>query len=121
MRKEIPLSAAFAVLLLLGCGRESANMNISSAPSQNSAKQNVNKPPKDGDYPARGKVTRINHELGSIELDHEEIKGVMAPMIMEFYVDDRSKLKNLKVGDDVDFVLRLRGHTETIGDITKRQ
>lgn len=73
---------------------------------------------KDGDYPGKGKVTKINNELGSVELDHEEIVGVMPRMIMEFYVSDKAMLKGLSVGDQVDFVLRHKGSSETIVKIT---
>lgn len=75
--------------------------------------------PKDGDYPGKGKVTKINNELGSVELDHEEIVGVMPRMIMEFYVSDKAMLKGLSVGDQVDFVLRHKGSSETIVKISK--
>lgn len=75
--------------------------------------------PKDGDYPGKGKVTKINNELGSVELDHEEIAGVMPRMIMEFYVSDKAMLKGLSVGDQVDFMLRHKGSSETIVKISK--
>ncbi|HMT06607.1 MAG TPA: copper-binding protein [Pyrinomonadaceae bacterium] len=75
--------------------------------------------PKNGDYPAKGKVTKINNELGSVELDHEDIPGLMPPMIMEFYVDDKAVLKTIAVGDRVDFVIRYKDGQETISKITK--
>ena len=75
--------------------------------------------PKDGDYPAKGVVTKINMEMGSVELDHEEVVGVMPPMRMEFFVTDKKMLDGLKVGDKVDFVLRYKDPTETIVKITK--
>ena len=75
--------------------------------------------PKNGDYPAKGVVTKINTEAGSIELDHEEIVGVMPKMIMEFFVSDKKLLDGLRVGDKVDFVLRYKEPTETIVDIKK--
>lgn len=77
------------------------------------------KPPKDGDYPGKGKVTKINNDLGSVELDHEEITGLMPRMIMEFYVSDKAMLKGLAVGDQVDFVVRHKGGTETIVKISR--
>ena len=76
-------------------------------------------PPKDGNYPSKGKVTKINNELGSVELNHEEIVGVMPAMIMEFYVKDKSLLKGLEVGDNVDFVLEYKHPAETIVSIKK--
>ena len=75
--------------------------------------------PKDGNYNARGKVTKINNELGSVELDHEDIPGVMAAMRMEFFVKNKAELKLLKIGDQVDFVLEYKHPTETIVSIKK--
>lgn len=76
--------------------------------------------PKNGDYPGRGKVTKIDLKGGSVELDHEEIKGVMPAMIMQINVSDRAILNGISVGDRVDFVLRYQHPTETIVKITKR-
>ncbi len=75
--------------------------------------------PKDGNYPGRGVVTKINMQLGSIELKHEEIVGVMPAMIMEFFVKDKSLLNGIAVGDKVDFILEYKHPAETIVGITK--
>lgn len=75
--------------------------------------------PKDGNYTSRGKVTKINMELGSVELDHEEVVGVMPPMIMEFYVREKSLLDGLKVDDNVEFILEYKHPSETIVGIKK--
>jgi Cu/Ag efflux protein CusF len=72
-------------------------------------------------YDGTGKVTKINLEIGSVELDHEEIKGLMPKMIMEFYVADTSQLKDLKIGDRVDFVLEDKGGAERISSIKKTE
>jgi Cu/Ag efflux protein CusF len=77
--------------------------------------------PKDGDYHSKGVVTKINLEIGSIELNHEEIKDVMPAMQMEFFVGDKKLLDGIKVGDKVDFVLRYKDPGETIVSITKTQ
>lgn len=77
--------------------------------------------PKDGDYPSKGVVTKIAVETGSIELNHEDIPGVMPPMLMEFFVSDKKMLEGLKVGDKVDFVLRYKHPTETIIEIKKEK
>lgn len=77
--------------------------------------------PKDGDYNAKGVVTKLDLEQGSIELDHEEIKDMMPAMKMEFFVADKKILDGLKVGDKVDFVLRYKNPTETIVSIKKAQ
>jgi Cu(I)/Ag(I) efflux system periplasmic protein CusF len=75
--------------------------------------------PKNGKYDAKGVVTKINTKLGSVEIDHEDIPGMMPRMIMEFYVQDKKMLDGLAVGDKVDFVLEYKHPTETIAEIKK--
>jgi Cu/Ag efflux protein CusF len=75
--------------------------------------------PKDGDYDGTGVVTKINLELGSVEVNHQEIKDLMPSMTMEFFVSDKKMLDGLKVGDEVDFVIRYKDRNETIVKITK--
>jgi len=70
-------------------------------------------------YTGRGNVTKIDMKLGSVELDHEEITGVMPAMKMELYVSDKAMLNGLKAGDQVDFILRYKHPTETIVKIEK--
>ncbi|HEX8737013.1 MAG TPA: copper-binding protein [Pyrinomonadaceae bacterium] len=72
-------------------------------------------------YNGTGVVRKINMEIGSVELDHEEIKDIMPKMIMEFYVADKSELKDLKIGDRVDFVLEDKGGAERISSIKKAE
>jgi Cu/Ag efflux protein CusF len=73
-----------------------------------------------------GVVTKIVMEnpydksVASVELNHEEIEGLMPAMIMEFNVKSRSLLNNLKVGDKVDFTIDEIGGTEIISEIKKR-
>jgi len=56
-------------------------------------------------YQGKGTVTAINPRLASIEIDHEEIKGLMPAMKMEFYVKDKSLLNGIAVGDQIDFTI----------------
>lgn len=77
--------------------------------------------PKDGDYSGKGVVTKINMELGSVEVNHQEIKDLMPAMTMEFFVSDKKMLEGLKVGDAVDFVIRYKDRNETIVKITRTQ
>lgn len=77
--------------------------------------------PENRDYLAKGKVTKINNELGSVELDHEDIPGLMPRMIMEFYVSDKSMLKGVAVGDTADFTLRYNDGQETIVKLRKAE
>ena len=77
--------------------------------------------PKDGNYTSKGKVTKVNPDMPSIELNHEEIAGVMPAMQMEFYVKDKSLLEGIKVGDNVEFILEYKHPSETIVGIKKIQ
>ena len=70
-------------------------------------------------FDGTGAVTKINLEIGSVELDHEEIKGLMPAMQMEFYVSDKKMLEKLKVGDKVDFILEDNAGAEQIINIKK--
>ena len=115
-----------AILVSTSCGSPSVTNNagapqagtaVSSAPRPSAVPTSVT--PKNGDYNGKGVVTKINLELGSVELDHEDIPGLMPPMLMEFYVIDKKQLDGLKVGDKVDFVVRYKDHTEKIADIKK--
>lgn len=116
--------AAFA-LFITGCS--SAEVRKPSTESKSSGPVNTapeptpqsGNAPKNGDYPAKGKITKINAELKSVELDHEDIPGVMPKMIMEFYVVEPAKIDGLKVGDEVDFTLRYDDHREYIVAIKK--
>ena len=56
-------------------------------------------------YPATGVVVLINRTEGWIEINHEEIKGLMPAMQMEFWVKDKSLFDNAKAGDRVDFTI----------------
>ena len=124
MRSSLFLLAFVAVFLLSSCASQEVK-TTSVNPVQNAIVQDSKDPvpastqPKDGNYPSTGKVTKINMDLGSVELDHQEIVGVMPAMIMEFYVKDKSLLDGLKVGDEVDFVLEYKHPSETIVSIKK--
>lgn len=114
------LTICLLLFLASGCGNQpdvtkpsAANTAPTPAPSASVI--------KNGDYPAKGTVTKINMELGSVEMDHEEIVGVMPAMRMEFYVSDKKLLDGLKVGDRVDFTLRYKDRTEIVTAISKEK
>lgn len=93
-----------------------ANNNSANAPApiaQNSANSAIKT------FNGKGVVTKIDLEIVSVELDHEEIKGLMPPMKMEFYVREKSELEKLKIGDRVDFVLEDNAGAEKITSIKK--
>lgn len=129
MKLSFLLAALISLGFLVGCGEKAAPNarpvpppTASNSPAPTASPLPTSLPtPKNGDYPAKGKVTKINNELGSVELDHEDIPGLMPPMIMEFYVDDKSVLKQIAVGDKVDFVIRYKDGQETISRIAKEK
>jgi Cu/Ag efflux protein CusF len=52
-----------------------------------------------------GVVKGMDVKRPSVEIDHQEIKGLMPAMTMEFYVKDKSLLNGLKPGDHIEFTL----------------
>jgi Cu/Ag efflux protein CusF len=71
-------------------------------------------------YPGTGVVTLINFPEGWIEIRHEEIKGLMPAMEMEWWVKDKSLLKSVQVGDKVDFTVVETGKGEFITSIKRK-
>lgn len=109
----------FLLLITAGCG------NQPSAPSNTASNRSAATPvptasiPKDGDYPAKGVITKLNSELGSIEVDHENVEGLMPAMIMEFYVTDKALMSGLALGDKIEFTIQYKQHSEKISAIKK--
>jgi len=125
MRNKILLIVLTPALALSSCQSNATNQTTRPASTISAATPNA--PGGSGapstevkNYNGTGTVTKINLEIGSVELDHEEIKNFMPKMIMEFYVSDKAQLKDLKVGDRVDFVLEDKGGAERIVNIKKR-
>jgi Cu/Ag efflux protein CusF len=56
-------------------------------------------------YHSKGTVRGTNPKFPSVEIEHEDIPGLMPPMTMEFYVRDVSMLSGLKAGDKVEFTI----------------
>ena len=126
MKIKLITSIIFSAAISLACTQGPAANNTAPSSPKPAAKASpsptpvpTSTVPKNGDYDGKGVVTKINLEMGSVEMDHEEIKGVMPPMRMEFFVSDKKMLDGLKIGDKVDFVLRYKDHTETVVQIKK--
>ena len=98
-------------MFIPGCGKSDVKPSNSAAATQPVV--------KDGNYDGKGKVTKIDMKIGSVEVDHEDIKGLMPAMKMEFYVTDKAMLGPLTVGDVVDFTILYKGGTETVTKIEK--
>jgi Cu/Ag efflux protein CusF len=70
-------------------------------------------------YRSRGVVKIINLKEGWIEIDHEDIPGLMPAMEMEFWVKEQSLLGQARVGDRVDFGVVETGKGEYLTELTK--
>ncbi len=100
MKQTFILLLTFTLLFSIGCGSRSSDNNTTAANTPAVAKT-----PADGFYQGKGVVTKINNELGSVEIDHENIPDLMPPMKMEFSVKDKAMLKPIAVGDTVAFTM----------------
>jgi Cu(I)/Ag(I) efflux system protein CusF len=117
------ISILFVLILAISaCLQNSAETrNQTVKPTATESPMTTPTPSKNGNYPGKGVVTKIDLKLVSVELDHEEIKGLMPKMIMEFYVKEKAELEKLKVGDKVDFVVEYRDGQEKIISIKKAE
>jgi Cu/Ag efflux protein CusF len=66
----------------------------------------TSKAPEPAIYQGVGVVKSLNATRPSIEIDHEEIKGMMPAMTMEFYVKRESMLTGIKAGDRIEFTVQ---------------
>jgi len=73
-------AALFASLLLDGCSPKPANEQR---------------------YELKGKVVAVDRAKGEVSVDHEEVKGYMAAMTMDFPVRDAEALKVMEAGDQL--------------------
>ena len=127
MKSISVLFIGFLTAAVCACGSNSATNNATPPKPASSIEANSPTPaptlsvPKDGDYNGKGVVTKLDLKLGSLEIDHEEIKDLMPAMRMEFFVSDKKLLDGLKVDDKINFVVRYKHPTETIVDIKKVQ
>jgi Cu/Ag efflux protein CusF len=56
-------------------------------------------------YQGVGTVKSIDLKTPSIEIDHEDIKGLMPAMTMHFYVQDKSLLQGFAPGNKINFTV----------------
>lgn len=77
---QILPAALFASLLLQGCAAQ---------------------PTERERYEIKGRVVSVDRAKGEVSLDHEEVKGYMAAMTMDFPIRDAEALKVLEPGDQV--------------------
>lgn len=56
-------------------------------------------------YQGIGQVKSVDPKTPSIKIDHEEIKGLMPAMQMDFRVKDKSLLNSIAAGDKIEFTV----------------
>lgn len=119
--RTIILGAGAAILAIAACAHDPKPKPVAPSPARPAAAATASPTPDNAvkTFNGRGVVTKIDLKLVSVELNHEEIKGVMPAMIMEFYVKEKTELEVLKVGDKVDFVLEDDRGQERIISIKK--
>ena len=77
----------------------------------------VETPPKV--FHAKGRVVVIDMEKGTATIDHEEIKGLMSAMTMDFPAKEKKLLEGLENGDLVEFSLSKFGEDIEIVSLRK--
>jgi cytochrome c-type biogenesis protein len=88
--------------------------------SSSSSETGLVQGPKDGEnHSGLGSVVSIDGKRARITLKHQEIRGLMAPMTMEFNVQPGEILQDLRVGDKVRFTLNGHGGDFTVTRIEK--
>ena len=70
-------------------------------------------------YYGTGVIVIINRKEGWVEINHEEIKGLMPAMQMEFWIKDRSLLDKVQVGDRVNFTIVETAKGEYLTELKK--
>jgi Cu/Ag efflux protein CusF len=119
-RKLSLFTLALLALVTFGCTRNTRDAKPSPSPTPvNLTPIAVPSPVIGKPYPGRGVVKFINKKEGWIEIDHEEIKDLMPPMIMEWTLKKPAQLNTVKVGDKVEFIVVETGKAQIITDIKK--
>ena len=70
-------------------------------------------------HSGRGSVVSIDQNGAKVTLKHDEIRGLMPPMTMQFNVQPTERLKDFRVGDKVQFTLSVHGGDFIITRIEK--
>lgn len=121
MTRIIFACVALAVLLWMtaacgGGGTQQTNNQSSPSPAASGPAAAVTSK----GYPAVGVVKSINPAAPAIEIDHEDIEGLMPAMQMEFEVSDAALLSGIAVNDRIDFTVEDRAGVMRVTAIKKR-
>lgn len=98
--KSRVILAGVAFTLLAACGNGPAP-NTPSAPTPSGPAAAV----QPNSFQGVGVVKGLNPKAPAIEIDHEEIVGLMPAMQMEFPVTDGALLNGLAINDHIDFTV----------------
>ena len=123
MQRRLLLLALIALTSLVSCKQQTTNQSAGPQPSPTGIPidRAVSQPsPITGKpYPGTGIVKLINRKEGWIGIAHEEIPGLMPAMEMEFWVENRSLLDKVKVGQKVNFTLVDTGKAQILTKLEK--
>ena len=72
------------------------------------------------EYPIKGKVVAVDQTKPSVNLDHEEIPGLMKAMKMDYAVANPKVLEGIKAGDEVRGQLKADSGKYVITRLEKR-
>ena len=98
-RNAAPTIASLVLILITACSGAGPNESKNPTPSGPAAAVQSHS------HKAVGIVKALNPKLPAIEIDHEDISGLMPAMQMEFPVSDVALLNGLAVNDRIDFTV----------------
>ena len=106
-----------------------AALLITTACNNQPANQQTNAPASTGPaaavaantYKGVGVVKGVNLKTPAIEIDHQDIEGLMPAMQMEFPVTDASLLNGVAVNDHIDFTIEAAKGDMKVTAIKKKQ
>jgi len=94
------INVCVALMLIAACGNQPANKPSAPTPASGPAAA-----VQTNSYQGVGTVKALNPNQPAIEIDHEEIVGLMPAMQMEFPVTESALLNGLAVNDLIDFTI----------------
>ena len=105
--------ACVALMLIAACGIQPVNHQAPTPSGPAAAVQSHS-------YKGVGIVKRVDPKLPAIEIDHEDIEGLMPAMQMEFPVTDSALLSGLVVNDRIDFTVESNAGEMRVTAIKKK-
>ena len=110
MRKSLWL-VCLSVCIIMACKQNSDPHAEHNLTASSSSQTEVTT------YRGAGVIEKIDREKGSVQIKHEEIKGYMPAMSMEFAIKDHALLTSLNIGDQVEFWLEVAAGQQTLTEV----